>query len=298
MISRAQLRRVPFGVTLAFALIIGFTVYAAVREEVVWRRAEQELRRTVKVRFSPAISPAARPAIEDWSDRAGDGIPEFLRLDSAEDRQAFRQWFAAIAEFQALRPLSEVPLEIGDCAALLRYAYRNALREHDQAWLTETKVVPEPAPPPIAKYRYPFTPVGAGLFRIKPGPFAPGDVHSGAFVEFADAETLKDLNTFLVSRDLRDAQPGDLLFYRQLEQNEPFHSMVYVGPSRWLDDGRGDWTSAIVVYHTGEPGPAGKGMRRVTLAELLNLPSPRWRPIEGNANFLGVYRWSILRGAD
>jgi uncharacterized protein YfaT (DUF1175 family) len=36
-------------------------------------------------------------------------------------------------------------------------------------------------------------------------------------------------------------------------------------------------------------------MRRVTLAELLNHPSPRWRPVTGNSNFLGVYRWNILR---
>jgi len=29
--------------------------------------------------------------------------------------------------------------------------------------------------------------------------------------------------------------------------------------------------------------------------ELLRHPSPRWRPLEGNHNFLGVYRWNILR---
>jgi len=27
-------------------------------------------------------------------------------------------------------------------------------------------------------------------------------------------------------------------------------------------------------------------------------PSPRWRPQAGNPNFLGVYRWNILREAD
>src|SRR5690349_21968790 len=25
-------------------------------------------------------------------------------------------------------------------------------------------------------------------------------------------------------------------------------------------------------------------------------PSPRWRPVAGNPNFLGVYRWNVLRG--
>ena len=40
------------------------------------------------------------------------------------------------------------------------------------------------------------------------------------------------------------ARPGDLLFYRQLEQNSPFHSMILTGTAH-------DWA----VYHTG---PIGK----------------------------------------
>src|SRR5437764_9884050 len=59
-----------------------------------------------------------------------DGTPDFLRLDSASDRDAFRRWFAAIAEYQALRPAQELPAEINDCAALLRYSYRGALHAH------------------------------------------------------------------------------------------------------------------------------------------------------------------------
>ena len=31
------------------------------------------------------------------TDRFGDGTPDFLRLDSPEDRDAFRRWFAVIA---------------------------------------------------------------------------------------------------------------------------------------------------------------------------------------------------------
>ena len=37
-------------------------------------------------------------------------------------------------------------------------------------------------------------------------------------------------------------------------------------------------------------------LRRVALAELLDHPQPQWRPVAGNPNFLGVYRWNILRG--
>ena len=246
----------------------------------------------------PDLGASRRPADPLWADTVGDGTPDFLRLDDAADQKAFRDWFAAIAEFQALRPSSEVPSEISDCAALLRYTYRQTLRGHDEEWRAETGIDLDSAPGAIKKYRYPFTLLGANLFRIRPAPLTPDDLRSGAFAEFADAKTLKEFNTFFVSRHTRDARPGDILFYRQLEQNEPFHSMIFVGESRWLDHSSGDWTSAVVVYHTGQPGPAGKGMRRVTLSELLNHPSPRWRPVAGNPNFLGVYRWNILKGAD
>jgi uncharacterized protein len=45
---------------------------------------------------------------------------------------------------------------------------------------------------------------------------------------------LKDFNTFFVSRDIRNARPGDLLFYRQLEQDAPFHSMIFVSSPEGL----------------------------------------------------------------
>src|SRR6266478_8325104 len=44
------------------------------------------------------------PMSPSWGDSVGDGTPDFLRLDDAADRKAFRSWFASIAEFQALRP--------------------------------------------------------------------------------------------------------------------------------------------------------------------------------------------------
>jgi hypothetical protein len=33
------------------------------------------------------------------------------------------------------------------------------------------------------------------------------------------------------------------------------------------------------------------------LSALLQHPNARWRPETGNPNFLGVYRWNILREA-
>jgi uncharacterized protein YfaT (DUF1175 family) len=287
------LQRATLGVACCICVALGILSYRAVRVYAGHHPTAQLRAVNAKRRQAGVLT---EPSVFSWADSIGDGTPDFLRLDSADDRHAFRSWFVLIAEFQALRPPAEVPAEISDCAALLRYSYRNTLRAHDQAWLEETGIEPESAPPAVQKYRYPFTPLGADLLRIRPGLAGPSELQSADFAEFADAKTLKDLNTFFVSRDVRDAQPGDIFFYRQLEQDEPFHSMIYVGDSPWLADPSGDWTAAVIVYHTGEPGSAGQGMRHITLAELLRYPSPRWRPVAGNPNFLGVYRWDILRG--
>jgi uncharacterized protein YfaT (DUF1175 family) len=219
-------------------------------------------------------------------------------LDSPADQETFRRWFVLLAEFQALRPPEDVPSEINDCAALLRYAYRNALREHDAAWLRATHVEPPSAFPSIEKYRYPFTPLGVALFRIRPGAFVPEDLKNGTFAEFADVKTLKDFNTYFLSRDIGAARPGDLFFYRQLEQDSPFHSMIFLGASAWLPKKAPGNGEDAVVYHTGPIGKTRGEVRRLSMAELLQHPSPRWRPVAGNSNFLGVYRWNILRGTN
>jgi uncharacterized protein YfaT (DUF1175 family) len=229
-------------------------------------------------------------------DRFLDGTPDFLRLDTPSDQHSFRLWFTLIAEYQALRPAGDIPAEIGDCAALLRYSYRNALRGHDAAWAREAGLTPPSALPPVEKYRYPFTPLGAALFRIRPGTFEADDLTNGSFAEFADAEKLKELNTYFVSRDVRRTRPGDILFYRQLEQDSPFHSMIFIGHSLWLGDSSERGIDDAVVYDTGRVGKSSAEMRRIRMAQLLQFPSPRWRPVPGNPNFLGVYRWNILRG--
>ena len=222
----------------------------------------------------------------DWGDRFGDGTPDFLRLTDPADRAAFRRWFTLIAKFQAVRPQSEVPPEITDCASLLRYAYREALKRHDESWY-QSSGIEVPAPPgEIRAWSYPHTPLGTELFRVKDGAFEFADISDGAFAQFADAKTLVERNAYLLGRDVRAALPGDLLFYRQFGQSSPWHSMVVLGSG----------TSAEVVYDTGpDHGQPGE-IRRVLLSELLNHPEPQWRPLPGNPNFLGVYRWNILRG--
>ena len=244
--------------------------------------------RRSRTRPSDVSATAKPPAIDGsrWADSFGDGTPDFIRLTDPADQTAFRQWFTLIADYQAIRPKAEVPAEIADCAGLLRYSYREALKRHDESWFVSTGIEVMALPGEIRAWRYPDTPLGAGLFRVRAGAFEPADAANGAFAQFADAKTLVERNAYPVSRDVRQAQLGDLLFYRQFGQSSPWHSMIVTRIAG----------EAGVVYHTGPDGKLPGEIRRVALSELLDHPQPQWRPILANPNFLGVYRWNILRG--
>jgi uncharacterized protein YfaT (DUF1175 family) len=238
----------------------------------------------IVLRYRDSSAPIILHFTPDASDRFGDGTPDFLRLHTASDRSAFRAWFTALADTAAAIPPERLPHEIDDCAALLRWCYRGALHAHDEAWQATMAMETPPPLASVAQYAYPLTPLGANLFRVRSGVYAPGDAADGSFAQFADAKTLWQHNTFFVARDVRAARPGDMLFYRQLEQNSPFHSMILTGPAH-------DWA----VYHTGPIGDRRGEVRRVAIEDLLHHPDIRWRPIQENSNFLGVYRWNILR---
>jgi uncharacterized protein len=228
----------------------------------------------------------------DTSDSIGDGTPDFLRLHDPADRAAFRRWFTLLAESQYYRGRN-LPAEIDDCAALLRFAYREALREHNAAWAHATTLPVPAAAVDVRQYQYPYTPLSASLFRIRGGSFAAGNLSDGAFAQFADVETIWRYNTFFVGRDFSRARPGDLLFFRQDGQRMPFHAMIFLGRSQIEPS-----NERFVVYHTGPSGNSRGEIRRWSVDELINYPEARWRPIASNPAFLGIYRWNILRGAD
>jgi hypothetical protein len=221
--------------------------------------------------------------VPDEHDSFGDGTPDWMRLHSATDRQAFRFWFTALVNRAADVEPNQLPPEIIDCASLLRYAYRESLSLHDVRWYTQFSDEQTPGLASVQQWSYPNTLLGLGLFRIRPGPFRVTDVTDGTFAQFADAKTLIQANTFFVSRDMQAARPGDLIFFRLLETDSQYHSMVVTEHSEW------------VVYHTGPIDNHPGEMRRVLLSDLLHHPDPRWRPTPSNPNFLGVYRWNILR---
>lgn len=248
---------------------------------------------TMRIQFPGAPSAAAAISVVPAAgDSAEDGTPDFLRLQKQHDAQAFRRWFTFLAEAQYFQDPARRPAEIDDCAALIRYAYREALHAHDDAWTQSAALPLAPTFDSVAKYQYPYTPLGSALFRVSAGPFRASDSGGPAFAQFADARTLCRRNTWLVDRDLAGALPGDLLFFRQPTGHMPYHSMIYLGDSPVRPDG-----SRYILYHTGPEGANPGEIRRWTVAELQHYPEPQWRPVASNPAFLGVFRWNILRKA-
>jgi uncharacterized protein YfaT (DUF1175 family) len=204
---------------------------------------------------------------------AGARLPAQLRLADESDRAAFRRWFVLLADTAFYRP----PPEVTDCAALVRYAMREALRPHTAEWRRRAEL-PALRLPADVRERPPARDGLVPLFRVSARASDPQ-------AEFADAMTIIRWNTRLVSRDLRDARPGDLLYFRQPGQRQPDHLMIVVGTSA-LDTSARDF----VVYHTGPDGDARGEIRKVRAADLARHPAPRWRPQPSNAAFVGVFR--------
>ncbi|HEX8685260.1 MAG TPA: DUF1175 family protein [Pyrinomonadaceae bacterium] len=225
------------------------------------------------------------------ADSDSDGIPDRAELRSHADRESFRAWFTAIAEAQFYRESREWNEGQRDCAGLVRFAWREALRAHDRAWLLRMGEGYDPVAPDVRAYTLERSPVGERLFRTRAGSFEETDLSDETFSEFADARTLREFNGRFLGRDPARAEPGDLLFFRQpWVQEYPYHVMVFLGRARTDGEGASDW----VVYHTGAAPEDGGEVRKVRLSVLARHPDPRWRPVESNKNFLGFYRLKIL----
>ncbi len=242
----------------------------------------------------------ARPRLGGWEDLDEDGLPDVAELRTHSDRENFRRWMTGIAEWQFDRINDLWSDEQRDCAGLVRFAWREALRRHDRRWFQAMTRGGAGGPeiemlaPDVKGYTLDRSPLGEKLFRTDYGRFESEDLTAGRFSDFADARTLKNHNTRRVGREVRVALPGDLLFFHQpWVQAYPYHVMLFLGKARHEGGGAGDW----VVYHTGGAlgGRGARGeMRKVRVSTLREHPDPRWHPTEANRHFLGYYRLRIL----
>lgn len=206
-----------------------------------------------------------------------EGLPASSPLADESDRAAFRQWFALLADLQFERAATEVT----DCAALVRFAYREALRPHTPEWARRIGLPMTPIYPDVRSGPRPGKD-GWPLFRI-------GDGSRPRYGEFADARTIVGLNARSLGRDVRALRPGDLLYYRQPGHQQPDHLMIFVGRSIFDRQDR-DW----VVYHTGPDADSPGEVRKLRLFDLSRHPSTHWRPVSANPHFIGVFRLALL----
>jgi uncharacterized protein len=229
-----------------------------------------------------------RPASVDADN---DGLPDVAEIQTYMDRESFRRWFTLIAEAQFYELSNSWNAEQRDCAGLVRFAWREALRRHDRLWFQKMGPRYTAIGPDVRHYNLEESPLGEKLFRAKFGAYKEGDLTDGTFSEFADARTLKTFNAKFISRDRQQAEPGDLLFfYQPWVQKFPYHVMIFLGDAKLTNEKTSGW----VVYHTGSsPGEEGT-IKKVALHVLDQHPNRRWRPIESNQNFLGFYRLKIL----
>ncbi|MGC8883194.1 MAG: DUF1175 family protein [Bryobacteraceae bacterium] len=199
-------------------------------------------------------------AAASWRPAAGRAEPIAVEL--------FRRWFCWVAE--SLYFMRQLPQEVKDCSSLLRFAYREALRPHTAEWARQWGYSWLP-PWPEPRHR------AAPLFRT-----------GNEFRYFADARHLMRFNTQRISGRISDALPADLFFFRSPD-GDRWHAMVFLGASQFETS-----PEEFVVYHTGPEGKWPGEVRRPAMRSLLAHPEPRWRPVEGNPHFLGVFRWKLL----
>lgn len=195
------------------------------------------------------------------------------------DEKALRESITRLALFQAkkLSPQWEVPQR--DCAGLVRFAYREAIRLRSPADGKKLGIPDSLYLPEVSEVSRRIFPDFSQIWQV--GYDKAGKPRFGSF---ADAETLISYNFKKKCRDLSLARTADLLvFQNDLESDQPYHLMLFV------EDRAGN----LVVYHNGAEGEDAQ-VRVVRISDLMKSPDPVWFPIASNPHFLGVYEWNRL----
>ena len=185
------------------------------------------------------------------------------RLTPAQ-AQAFRSWMTLIVH-QQLRQGPTPRWQQNDCAGLVRFAVAESLREHDTNWLRANGFLGRKIPADVV--------LDANQRGLRHAWYR----SDGSQDAWASAYDLVANNSRFISKDVMQAQPGDLLFY---DQGQDQHLMV--------------WMGSYIAYHTGTRTATDNGLRAYTVAQVMSKKDNRWQPVASNPNFLGVYRLTFL----
>ncbi len=184
---------------------------------------------------------------------------------SKEQSRAFQAWMLRIVNAQ-LEQGPSPRWQHRDCAGLVRFAVTEALSPHDAKWLRANGIGADLRLPPEL-----------GLSTEQAALRNRWQQTGGTVGHFVSAIGLVQNNSRFIARDVNQAQPGDLLFF---DQGDEQHLMV--------------WMGARIAYHTGTVTPGDNGLRTVDVQQLKNWKDTRWQPAVNNPNFAGVFRLSFL----
>lgn len=213
-------------------------------------------------------------------DSDSNDFPDILQL-SSKDSRIFQYWFNNII-LNIANDYMYLPDSYQDCAGLIRYAYKEALKPHDQNWLQKTgfrgKIIED-----VSKYNYPNIP----FYETKIFKISENGIEPDSFSDYATARYLIEFNMKYLSKDLKTAENGDILAFFHPEDPEfPYHLMVY-----YKDPNTNE---AFAIYHTGPINEHNNGELRVVKIENLHKADPTWMATIENRNFMGIYRFKIL----
>ena len=193
------------------------------------------------------------------------GVSQLGQLDRQQSA-VFRHWFMAIVKDQVDRQVSPRWTQ-RDCAGLVRFGVREALKSHDSAWLKSMgwRWNQSRAPDVVAS-------------ETQKQLWSKWTLPNGSRQDFAPAIAIVQGNARWLGRDRTQALPGDLLFF---DQGDDQHLMI--------------WTGQRILYHNGsDPTPHDNGLRALTWQQLESWPDTRWRPDPHNSNYAGLFRLAFL----
>lgn len=208
---------------------------------------------------------------ESMVDSDSDGFPDYYELHSENDKDIFINLFTSIGRSQFYKISPNWESVHHDCAGLITFSYKEALKKHDLNWYKQFSIIDDGRS--IERFNYPNIPyLGERCFNSNKG-----------FIKTANASSLLNYNMVFISKNLDELEKGDVLFYYDEEFDMPYHSMIYL-----KDQGS-------VVYHTGPIDETNNGeVRLMLIDDLLSHPDTKWHPKLKNKYFLGGFRWRIL----
>lgn len=107
---------------------------------------------------------------ENYADSDNDGYYDVNELKTENDRNNFRKWFVNIALSQFYKESRLWNENEKDCAGLLRFAYREALKKHNDDWHSKFGFLLIRNIDDVKKYNYPDIPIiGTNLFLVNDG---------------------------------------------------------------------------------------------------------------------------------